>query len=191
MGHFVSSSQGNCFEYLAYPKQISYDLIHLHAAGTGPPFQYSNWSPPPQAAPRQRNLNAGFPGIPGEPPPRRDDARTVRKSGTTITIANPPPGHAGYVGSAHAIRWIRQNRAAFDPDGRLRLSDRLKRAMSRNSVCGAEYDAIKRQMTSVEKRHIPLAQPPERPTRRRIGDGYRGRSGPAESIGTSAPESCD
>jgi len=87
---------------------------------------------------------------------------------SAIKIANPPAGHAGYVGPAHAERWIRQGKAVRQLNGQIRLSDNLKRLLARLGpvIPGAEYDAIGRTMTTSEKRHIPLAQPPQRMTRK-------------------------
>lgn len=90
-----------------------------------------------------------------------------------LKITNPPVGHSGVVGLKHAERWVRQGRAFFEAGGRLRLLDRhrvaLGKSMRRSAdVPGGGYDDIRRQMRSNERRHIPIAQPPPRPTKRRM-----------------------
>lgn len=92
-----------------------------------------------------------------------------------LTITNPPAGHAGVIGVKHAARWVRQGRAFFEEGGRLRLLDKhrtaLGRALRGSAGSGMGYDAIKRQMLQRERRHIPISQPPPRPTKRKIGEG--------------------
>lgn len=79
--------------------------------------------------------------------------------------------HPGHVGTKHAHRWVKQGHAAW-VDGKLLLTERFRLTLGATryagpSVPGSEYDAINREMTGIEKHHIPLAHIPQRPTRRR------------------------
>ena len=117
----------------------------------------------------------GLPGIPGSVA-STDRATTPHVSAQNLlTITNPPAGHAGVIGVKHAERWVRQGRAFFEEGGRLRLLDRHRTALARSvrgsAISGMGYDAIKRQMLERERRHIPISQPPPRPTKRKIGEG--------------------
>jgi hypothetical protein len=98
-----------------------------------------------------------------------------------LIISNPPAGHPGVVGVKHAERWVRQGRAFFEAGGRLRLMERhrqsLGRSMRGSASSGVGYDAIKRQMLQRERRHIPIAQPPPRPTKRKIVVAHSGPTG--------------
>lgn len=88
-----------------------------------------------------------------------------------LHITNPPPGFSGVLGLKHAERLIRQGRAVRIDENRIRLSDRHRRALANARNPRAEsalgYDAVKRMLTQQEKRRLPIAQPPERPTKRR------------------------
>lgn len=89
-----------------------------------------------------------------------------------LTITNPPAGHAGVIGVKHAERWVRQGRAFFEEGGRLRLLDRHRTALGRSlrgsANSGIGYDAVRRHLKAKEVRRIPVAQVPERPTKRRM-----------------------
>jgi len=45
------------------------------------------------------------------------------------------------------------------------------------SIPGGEYDSIRRQMKQYERRRIPIAQPPPRPTKRKIVIAHGGPAG--------------
>jgi hypothetical protein len=80
------------------------------------------------------------------------------------------------VGLKHAERWIKQRRAVMQVDGRIRLSEQHRQAMARSlrrgaaAIHGADYDAVRRRMSPAEQRRIPITQPPDRITRRAIGE---------------------
>jgi hypothetical protein len=114
----------------------------------------------------------GLSGIPGSV--ASTDRATTRhvSAQELLTITNPPAGHAGVIGVKHAERWVRQGRAFFEEGGRLRLLDRHRTALGRSlrgsSISGMGYDAVRRHLKAKEVRRIPVAQLPERPTKRRM-----------------------
>ena len=117
----------------------------------------------------------GLSGIPGSVA-STDRATTPHVSAQNLLIiTNPPAGHAGVIGVKHAERWVRQGRAFFEEGGRLRLLDRHRSALGRtmrgSATSGLGYDLIQRQMLQRERRHIPISQPPPRPTKRKVGEG--------------------
>jgi hypothetical protein len=88
-----------------------------------------------------------------------------------LQIINPPPGHPGFVGIKHAQRWVKQGRAVLVGDGRLTLLERHRRQLARGVAerpGAVGYDHVRRPLTSGEKRRLPIAQPPERPTKRKM-----------------------
>lgn len=100
-----------------------------------------------------------------------ESANTPSVSQNLLTILNPPAGFPGFVGVKHATRWIRQGRAVMVGDEHIKLLDKHRRALanSRNSrgESALGYDAVRRMLTQSEKRRLPIAQPPERPTKRK------------------------
>lgn len=117
----------------------------------------------------------GVPGIPGSVA-STDRATTPHVSAhDLLVITNPPLGHPGVIGVKHAERWVRQGRAFFEAGGKIRLFDRHRNTLAHSirnlAPSGPGYDAIRRQMTTRERRAIPISQPPPRPTKRKIGEG--------------------
>lgn len=53
---------------------------------------------------------------------------------------------------------------------------------SAKDATGGEYDSIRRQMRTEERRHIPIAQPPPRPTRRKIVVAHSGPAGRVQTF---------
>lgn len=102
-------------------------------------------------------------------------ATTPHVSLSSIRIVNPPDARRSTVSPEHAKRWLKRGLATWVTVGTLlRLSQPLRRRMlgkSGASVPGVEYDAIKRQMSTEERQHIPISQPPPRVTKRKIGEG--------------------
>jgi hypothetical protein len=84
---------------------------------------------------------------------------------------NPPRGHSGCVSDKHAARWIKQGRASLVTGG-IRLAETFRillgQSAGKGSIPGGEYDSVKRIMKQQEQRHVPIAQLPERPTKRRM-----------------------
>ena len=56
-------------------------------------------------------------------------------------------------------------------DEHIKLVEKHRRALANSRSARGEsalgYDAVKRMLTQAEKRRLPIAQPPERPTKRR------------------------
>jgi hypothetical protein len=111
----------------------------------------------------------------------------VSASHTPIQITNPPAGHPGFIGPKHAERWVKQGKAFWEAGGRLRLFDKIRGALAQSRagkrvVPGGAYDSIRRQMRPQERRAIPIAQPPPRPTRRKIVVAHSGPAGRVQTF---------
>lgn len=71
----------------------------------------------------------------------------------------------------HALRLVKQGRAEWVGEGRIRLSAKHRLVLERLAngrpyVEGGGYDEVSRHMTEQEQRNLPLIKPPSRPTRR-------------------------
>lgn len=110
-------------------------------------------------------------------------ANTPLVSQNAIKIVNPPDTRRVSVSPDHCQRWIRRGLASWVvPGAMIRLSNGLRKRMmgvvgAGPAVPGGGYDSIQRQMRSHERRHIPLSEPPPRPTKRKIVVAHSGPAG--------------
>jgi hypothetical protein len=112
-----------------------------------------------------------------------DRAITPLVSKDTIKIVNPPDSLRSSASADHCRRWLRRGLATWViPGVAIKLGAELRKRMMGVAaracqVAGGGYDSIKRQMRTEERRHIPLSQPPPRPTKRKIVVAHSGPAG--------------
>jgi len=113
---------------------------------------------------------------------------TPQVSSAVIRIVNPPDQLRATVSLKHCHRWLKAGLAVWVvPNMLLRILPQLRRRLMgadaiAKDATGGEYDSIRRQMRSEERRHIPIAQPPPRPTRRKIVVAHSGPAGRVQTF---------
>jgi hypothetical protein len=68
---------------------------------------------------------------------------------------------------------VKQGKAVLEASGKLRLGESMQQSLTqarsgRPLIPGGGYDSVNRMMKQQEQRRVPIAQLPERPTKRRM-----------------------